>query len=371
MKKWMQKLIDQLDLDWSSSRTTSDETPSALADFTEEKATLLYVIDTFARNLIETESLPARKVRETFDEFAKEIIQADREKLEKVLFRFRQYFNTHRLEESSYVQKTFDDFRGIIWDFVDQLSEDLAFENQSDIEMQQHLTQLKDAVEANSIDSLKTHSRQFIDSYTEYQTKKDRRKTARMENVRKNLDTVKKQLSEAHTSMRQDHMTKAFNRKSFEEQAKNAWNLHSLYDKACSLIILDIDFFKKINDNYGHDMGDFILIECVRTLKGLFPRDVDCVARIGGEEFAILLPDYQLEHAIQKAEAALAKIRSEKYIKGEHTLQFTVSMGIAELQKGESVEQWMKRADVALYESKQTGRNKYTIAAHRPKISAA
>ncbi|MFN7727665.1 MAG: diguanylate cyclase [Bdellovibrio sp.] len=373
MKKWMQKLIDQLELDWKSSPSGQEPTgASPLADFSEEKATLLYVIDTFARNLIETEALPARKVRETFDEFAKEIIQADRDKLEKVLFRFRQYFNSHRLEESSYVQKTFDDFRGIIWDFVDQLSEDLVLENQSDLEMQQHLTKLKDAVEANSIDSLKTHSRHFIDSYTEFQTKKDRRRMARMDHVRKNLDTVKKQLTEANTSMRQDHLTKAFNRKSFEEQAKNARNLHSLYKKHCSLIILDIDFFKKINDNYGHDMGDFVLQECVRTLKGIFSRDVDCVARIGGEEFAILLPDHQIEHAVHKAQAALQKIRSEKYLNGELVLQFTVSMGVAELLQGETVEQWMKRADVALYESKQTGRNKYTVAAgHPPKKNVA
>lgn len=365
----MQKLVEQLDLDWRSEDPTNEASPRL--EFSEEKATLLFIIDTFSRHLIETDGSPARKVRECFDDFAKEIIQSDREKMDKTLFRFRQYFNSHRLEEYSFVQKTFDDFRGIIWDFVDQLSEDLAFENQSDLEIQQNLEQLKDAVEANSIDTLKQHSRHFIDSYTEYQTRKDRRKSERITSVRKNLDTVKKQLHEAHSSLRQDHLTKAFNRKSFEEQAKNVWNQHSLYGKNCSLIILDIDFFKKINDNYGHDMGDFILQECVRTLKEIFNRDVDCVARIGGEEFAILLPDYQAEHVMKKAEVALQKIRSETYIKGELKLQFTVSMGLAELQKNETVEQWVKRADVALYESKQTGRNKFTLAPPNLKLSVA
>ncbi len=369
MKKWMQKLVEQLDLDWRPSSSEHEVSPQV--EFSEEKATLLYMIDAYARHLIETDSMNVRRVRENFDEYAKEIIQADHEKLEKVLFRFRQHFNSHRIEEYSYVQKTFDDFRGIIWDFVDQLSEDLSFENQSDLEIRQNLEMLKESVEANSIDTLKQHSRHFIDSYTEYQTKKDRRRTARIDHVRKNLDTVKKQLHEANSSLRQDHLTKAFNRKSFEENAKNALNLNSLYDKHCSMLLMDIDFFKKINDNYGHDMGDFILQECVRTLKELFSRDVDCVARVGGEEFAVLLPDYQLEHAVKKAEAALAKIRSETYIKGDLKLQFTVSIGIAELIQGESVEQWMKRADLALYESKQTGRNKYTIANHGPKMNVA
>lgn len=366
----MQKLVDQLDLDWKNKNPDSTPQGSSL-EFSEEKATLLFLIDTFSRHLIETDNAPTRKVREVFDDFSKEIIQADFDKTEKVLFRFRQFFNSHRLAEYSYVQKTFDDFRGIIWDFVDQLSEDLAFENQSDLEIQRNLEQLKESVEANSIDSLKIHSRHFIDAYTEYQTHRDRRRAARMTHVKKNLDSVKKQLHEAHISMRQDHLTGAFNRKSFEEHAKNAINLQKLYDKKCSLITLDIDFFKKINDTYGHDMGDFILKECVRTLKEIFHRDVDCVARVGGEEFAILLPDYQTEHAVKKAEDALTKIRGETYIHGENKLQFTVSMGIAELQANESVDQWIKRSDLALYQSKQTGRNKYTIAPANLKLNVA
>jgi diguanylate cyclase (GGDEF)-like protein len=99
-------------------------------------------------------------------------------------------------------------------------------------------------------------------------------------------------------------------------------------------------------------------------LKELFPRDVDSVSRIGGEEFAILLPDYQIEHAIKKAESAGQKIRSETILEGDTRINFTVSMGIAQLHEGESAEQWMKRADLALYESKKAGRDRYTIAPH-------
>lgn len=366
----MQKLVDQLDLDWNAT----DGRPgpaSGAPDFSEEKATLLYIIDAYSKHLIETDATPARKIRETLDDFAKEIIQADAAKLEKVLFRFRQYFNSHRIEEYSYVQKTFDDFRGIVWDFVDQLSEDLAFEHESDGEIREHLVQLKEAVEANSIETLKVQSRQFIDSYTEYQTKKERRRSKRMDSFKKNLDSMKKQLSEAHSSLRLDHLTQAFNRKSFEEQAKNAWNLRALYEKPVSLIALDIDHFKRINDTYGHAMGDFILQECVKMLKEIFTREVDCVARIGGEEFVVLLPDHQADHAVKRAEQALQRIRSEIFVKEDLKLQFTVSMGIAELLPGETVEDWMKRADQALYDSKHGGRNRWTLAPHAARPRAA
>ena len=183
-----------------------------------------------------------------------------------------------------------------------------------------------------------------------------------MDHVKKNLDNIKKQLSEAHSSLRMDHLTGAFNRKSFEDQAKNAQNLLSIYQKPVSLITLDIDHFKKINDTHGHPIGDFVLKECVKMLKELFGRDVDCVARVGGEEFAILLPDYQIESAIKKAELILQTIRSAVFVTEDIQLKFTVSLGVAELMPKESIDHWVKRADAALYESKNTGRNRFTVA---------
>jgi diguanylate cyclase (GGDEF)-like protein len=128
--------------------------------------------------------------------------------------------------------------------------------------------------------------------------------------------------------------------------------------------MLDIDFFKRVNDTYGHAMGDLVLVECVKMLKELFPRDVDSVSRIGGEEFAVILPDYKIEHAIKKAEATGLKIRSETILEKDVRINFTISMGIAQLSEDETVEQWMKRADLALYDSKKNGRDRYTVAPH-------
>ena len=103
-------------------------------------------------------------------------------------------------------------------------------------------------------------------------------------------------------------------------------------------------------------------------MKNLFHRPSDFVARVGGEEFAVVLPEYAIEHAVIKAEEALARIRKEVYVTGEHKLSFTVSMGIAQLVDGETIESWTKRADQALYSSKQTGRNRFTVA---PQVGAA
>lgn len=368
MKKWVEKLIEQFDFDLGSSGAGATggkdgATPAALAGMSEERATLLYILDTYNKHLIDFEGHPVRKVRETLDEFAKEILNPkERTGLERVLFRFRQFFSTYRVDEVTYFHKTFEDFRTIIWDFVDQLSEDLGDEQKEDFEIRQSLDQLKEAVESNSIDVLKNQSRKFIDCYVEKQFKKDKRRATRMKTIRKNLALVKKQLGEANNSARVDHLTQAYNRKTFDEYVSQHHKLFNASEQPVSLLLVDIDHFKKINDTYGHAIGDFVLKELVTTLKSLFTREADLLARIGGEEFAILLPDFKAEHAMKKAEEILAKVRAEVYVHEDQKIRFTVSIGCAEICRGEDPAAWMKRADLALYNSKNTGRNKATLA---------
>jgi diguanylate cyclase (GGDEF)-like protein len=360
LKQWVKKLVEQLD--WND--TNAPGAPQPHADMTEERATLLYIIDTYNKHLFEVDKHPLRRVRETLDGFVKGLVNPDQKTTEKLLFNVRQFFSSYRLDEYSYIQNTFDDFKRIIWDFAEQLSEDIQYEQMKDAEASQSLDQLREAVEANSIEALRSKSREFIDFYIKYQSQKDDRRTKRITSMKKNLSSVKKQLMEANHSMRVDHLTAAYNRKSFDEQMKKHQQMSVISQTPVSIITLDIDFFKKINDAYGHDIGDFVLKECVVLLKEVFHREDDFVARIGGEEFAVILPNFTYEHAIVRAEEAMAKIRKEVFVQDKLEIKFTVSMGIAQLLQNETVDHWLKRADTALYTSKQTGRNKYTVAPH-------
>lgn len=351
----MQKLISQLDLEWPHQG--SDHPP-----ISDDRATLLFLLDTYSKHILDVENHPVRRVREALDGFARELVVASDEEAEKILFRLRQFLASYRIDEYSYVQKTFEDFRTIIWEFVDQLAEDFGDEKKEDRALKSHLENLKEAVEANSIDSLKSQARSFINTYVEYQSRKDSRRTKRMDNIKKNLHTVKKQLSDANHTVNVDHLTKAFNRKAFDERIKQLKNLAEIDKKPMSLIALDIDHFKKINDSYGHAIGDAVLQECVKMLQSIFSGDHDFVARIGGEEFVVLLAESSLHEAVKRAEEALLKIRREALIIDQFTIKFTVSMGVAQLLQNETTEEWLKRGDKALYDSKQTGRNKITIA---------
>ncbi len=362
MKQWIVKLIEQLDISFIKPDTTDSTKP--LPVISEDKATLLYMIDVYNKNLFEVEKHSIRKVREKLDALSKALIDPDQKKMEKTLFDIRQFFSSYRIDEYSYIQNTFDDFKRIVWDFADQLSEDIEFENSKDKKLAGNLKDLKEAVEANSIEALRIRSREFIHSYMEYQSQKNEIRQRRIVSVKRNLDTIKKQLVAANTNLATDHLTAAYNRKSCDEYVKKLVQLGPINQTPTSLIILDIDYFKKINDSYGHDIGDYVLKECVRLLQETFGRDGEMVARIGGEEFVVILPAHSLESAAQRAETAQKRFREESFIQGELNISFTVSMGIAELQPTENATEWLKRADTALYQSKNSGRNKYTLASN-------
>jgi diguanylate cyclase len=366
MRPWVKKLVNQFDIEWD----TSGKSKNSIENMSDETATLLFIIDTYSKNLFEIDKQPIRKVREALDEYSKSLLTPGKTDFEKLFFRIRQFFGGYRIEEYSYIQKTFEDFKNIIWDFADQLSEDARYEQIHDEEVKKNLGDLREAVESNSIDDLRIKSREFIDQYIEYQYKREKQRQETLVKVEKNLSTVRKKLVEVNQNMRVDHLTQAYNRMSFDEQIKKHHRLFELSKTPASLLSLDIDFFKKINDSYGHDIGDYVLQECVKTLKEVCYKDGEFIARVGGEEFAIILPDCTVEQAARKADDILNKVRKEVYIHGNLEIKFTVSIGVAELAKGESLAKWVKRADEALYHSKQYGRNRYSIIPYKS-INAA
>ena len=153
-----------------------------------------------------------------------------------------------------------------------------------------------------------------------------------------------------------DMLTNIYNRQKLEElfineliKIKKGANL--------SVIFFDIDFFKKINDSYGHDVGDSVLTELALFVKQSI-RNSDIFARWGGEEFIILLPGVQLEIAVDVAVKLRKKIRKSKF---RHINSISCSFGVTEASNNDSIPSILKRADKALYKAKETGRDKVVI----------
>lgn len=151
-----------------------------------------------------------------------------------------------------------------------------------------------------------------------------------------------------------DTLTRLNNRLKLDQVLASELNRHLRYSNDFALIMLDIDHFKAINDNYGHPVGDQVLVELARLLMAE-TRKVDCVGRWGGEEFLIICPDTDLEAAVEFAEKLRNSIATHPF---PAIGQTTASFGVTRARAGDTVHQMVTRADEALYRSKHNGRNR-------------
>jgi diguanylate cyclase (GGDEF)-like protein len=361
LKDWIKKIAQQFEVEEDSSKKKKDNQGNG-NHVSDEIGTIIYILDVLNKNLVDTPQYSVRKTREIIDDLTKQLLHQDVKAIEETLFKTRQFVNSHRVDEFTHFQHSFEDFKNIIWDFADQLKDELKDQKKLDSHVDAQLKSLRDAVESNSIDTLRKKSKDFIQSYMDVQNKKELNKEKRIISIKKNLNHFKKRLTEAETSLNVDFLTQAYNRKYFEEQTRSFIKFNELTESNACLMVMDIDFFKKINDQFGHDIGDFVLKECVRVLKQIFIRENDVLARMGGEEFAVFLPDYKVELAIKKAEEVLDTVRKQIFVQAQNQIRFTLSIGISELRKEDTLDTWYKRADLALYEAKNSGRNKFVLS---------
>ncbi len=154
-----------------------------------------------------------------------------------------------------------------------------------------------------------------------------------------------------------DALTKAFNRRALENYLEKLTKKGNL-KRELHLLMLDIDNFKQINDKYGHVAGDKILVFIAHTLKKTL-RDGDKVFRYGGEEFVVILNRIDTQNCIKIANRILQLISTNKLVYKNDTIQVTVSAGGTKFFPGDTPENILERADKALYEAKQTGKNKF------------
>jgi diguanylate cyclase (GGDEF)-like protein len=173
--------------------------------------------------------------------------------------------------------------------------------------------------------------------------------------------SMKTNLDEKFEALKQlaltDPLTQIKNRRAFFDISKEYLKLSSRNSHHLSLLMLDIDFFKKVNDTYGHVVGDEILKYLVNTVQDSL-RETDILARYGGEEFVVLLPETKLNGAVIVAENIRSLIESTPYEDKDLSINITVSIGAKEFTNEESVSILIDNADKLLYIAKENGRNR-------------
>ncbi|MCX7193897.1 MAG: GGDEF domain-containing protein [Proteobacteria bacterium] len=179
------------------------------------------------------------------------------------------------------------------------------------------------------------------------------------------VEKLQHELQNARNEALSDPMTGVFNRRGFDAQMKKLVANPDLKDKRVCFMMLDIDFFKKVNDTYGHLFGDKVIRGVAAALTARV-KGQDSVARMGGEEFAVILPDTPMQGAYALAEQIRQNIANSKIRRSEKqdvVEGITISIGIADCEIGGDWADALSRADEALYVSKTQGRNRTTLYA--------
>lgn len=158
-----------------------------------------------------------------------------------------------------------------------------------------------------------------------------------------------------------DGLTGVYNRRTFDIILADEFDRASRYGRELSLLVMDIDHFKQVNDTYGHVAGDQILIEFAQEISKQL-RGVDLLARYGGEEFVVILPETSMEMALLIAERIRKSIEEQQYQANDDIIRITTSAGVCSYpDQANTAEELIHHADSALYEAKQTGRNRVSV----------
>jgi diguanylate cyclase (GGDEF)-like protein len=268
------------------------------------------------------------------------------------------FVEAHRKQEQEHVHGSITTMREAMVGMLRCFGAASVGQVRSEAVVTEHLERLRATVETGSFVQLRAEAlavAQAVAAALAEQTQRTREQTTEL---RTKLSALRQQLDEAEHDRETDSLTKLFNRRAFDTSMERTSVLANAMGRPMSLLVIDIDHFKQINDRYGHPGGDQVLKALADVLTRSFPRRSDLVARYGGEEFAVVLGDTGAHDAARLAQRFLVAVRAMRVAIGERVVGLTASVGVGELLEGESAAELLARTDAALYRAKSSGRDR-------------
>jgi len=268
------------------------------------------------------------------------------------------FYRDRRRSEQTFVGSRMTAFKGIIWELVDGLRVLSQSGVAAETTIQDSLRQLERAVESDSLDTVRAALGRAVGDINSALRRRRAELNGQLDRMSTRLETLREDLHSARRAMELDPLSQLYNRGAFDGALKRYVDLAALSGQPLTLMMIDLDHFKRINDQYGHLCGDQVIIAAARCLTRTFLRKNDLVARYGGEEFAAILPDTGTEHALPLAERVRARMSELGVAAGALPLVVTCSIGFAVFRPEDTTETLLARADAALYRAKSAGRDR-------------
>jgi diguanylate cyclase len=271
----------------------------------------------------------------------------------------RRFVRDYCRASSKRVTEVTTDLRQVIWVFIRNLSQAFSQDEEVDGRLHVQMERLEQLVQASETADLK---REVLDAVTMLKgilIERREKHHKQLQVLGAQVRSLGHELESARRESETDPLTQICNRKAFDEYLARSVEIHQAFGDPMSLLIVDVDHFKSVNDSSGHITGDEVLQQVANAVVKVFLRKNDFVARIGGDEFSVILRETKLHDAHALAERVLGRVRSLLVTtsSGEKRT-VTVSIGLAEIVPGDDEKSWFDRTDRCLYAAKEAGRDR-------------
>jgi diguanylate cyclase (GGDEF)-like protein len=317
--------------------------------------------------------LDPKAIREGFESWARHLLvgtpapgQADRGEAvpyaERQWPEARRYALDHHHRQHLLVRRSVGDLRDAIWAFIHGFGDALVADRATDEELKEQIARVRRAVDSPSTQEIRREAIAAVGVMGRALAERQREQRHHFEHLGERVKELREELEAARAQMERDPLTQVYNRAALDEHLKRVVDLGNLFGHGACLFMVDVDHFKWVNDTFGHAAGDEVLRRLGAALEGTLRRAEDFVARYGGDELVVVVSDDSIEKASGLGERLLEAVRGLDIRQGDETVRVTVSLGAARLAQGESPAAWLERADRALYQAKQAGRDRLAVA---------
>ena len=267
-----------------------------------------------------------------------------------------------RRDEQSSVDTLVAELRSALWTCVSAVHEAVRIDDTAEVRTGTHLALMKKAVNGSQMSTIKDDVLNAVSEID--RTLKERREEQQRQykTLATSIDALGRQLEEARKESATDPLTGVGNRKHFDMMVSRAVQLYSLGRAPVSLLMIDLNKLKVINDSYGHPVGDKAITTVAHALWKVFLRQSDVVCRYGGDEFAVILNACDMQVALTLAKRLVEQVRTLPPPSPLMEFALGASVGVAQLQAGESPTEWIDRADRAMYQAKKQATSGVMIA---------
>ena len=276
--------------------------------------------------------------------------------------RIRRFFIDRRTDEKSFVTDRLGDYRGVVENLVEGMRQIGQRDQETEQRIRENLSLVENAIDNGNLPEVQAALRLTMDNIEETFARQKEEYENQISTLNDRMSNLREDLVAVQEETKRDPLTDAFNRGAFDEAIGKSMNMHFMLNQPLALLMIDLDNFKQVNDNHGHSAGDEVLRSVGECLARSFIRKSDFVARYGGDEFAVILPDTSAENARPLIVRFLENFAALDFPYATEDSKVSCSVGFTVAHNSDTALQLVERADSALYEAKAAGRHQFRFA---------